>query len=116
MQRKETVREKLKGLEKNRKYTFYGTFSRFGIDRRDPEKETILLLDIYVDLNGKKEYLTDHVWVVKSKRWNRILDQLKEGTKLTFLAEVVEYYKEGRKNYFIDHGLKSVRSVNPITD
>jgi len=116
MQKKKIIREKLKELIPGEKYKFFATFSRFGIDKRFRDKETVLLLDVYVEINGEKVYLTDHIWVKKSKRWNRISEKIKEGSKVTFLAEVVEYFKEGKKEYFIDYGLKSVRNVNPIID
>jgi len=51
MQKKKIIREKLKELIPGEKYKFFATFSRFGIDKRFRDKETVLLLDVYVEIN-----------------------------------------------------------------
>ena len=112
MQRNETIRERLAGLTEGERYSFEAIFKRMGFDRRFPEQEKILLVDIMlVNEDGSKEYVTDHVWVSKSKRWKGALTFVKESTKITFTAEIKKYLKEGKRTYFEDYGLTSLRHV-----
>ena len=116
MQKNESIRDSLKKLPENTRFEFKATFKRFGYDRRFPNKETALLINVYKINKDKNLKITDHNWVLKSKRWTKVSKSLKEGDKISFTAEITPYYKEGKNEYFIDYGLKSIRSVEIIND
>lgn len=112
MQRNETIREFLRDLPGDTRFNFEATFERKGFDKRFSDKETILLTNIFlIEDNGNKIEVTDHNWVIKSKRWNNALKTLKSGDKIKFTAEIKKYYKEGKKEYFEDYGLVSLRNI-----
>jgi len=113
--KKEIVRKELKELELDTKYKFEAEFKRFGLDKRTKEKGTVLLLNVYlIKDNSEKKFVTDHVWVKDSKRWNNARDHLKEGIKVRFTAEVKPYYKEGNREFFENYALSNIRSVEII--
>ena len=115
MQRNETTRERLAGLTEGERYSFEAKFKRLGVDRRFPDQEKILLVDIYLVLdNNEKELMTDHVWISKSKRWKRALTLVHEDCTVAFTAEIKKYLKEGKRDYFEDYGLSSLRSVEVL--
>lgn len=117
MQRKEGIRESLKAMQEGKRFKFRAVFSRLGVDRRFPNLEKALLLNVCVLNEGEKNHLeevTDHVWVSKSKRWTNVSKTLKEGDTIEFTAEIKKYNKEGKNSYFIDYGLTSIRSVEIV--
>jgi len=118
MQKNEVIRESLKEISNNEeRYSFEAEFKRFGVDRRFPHLEKALLVNVnLVKEDGTKVLVTDHVWVAKSKRWKRLVEIIKEGDKISFTAEVEKYLKEGKKNYFTDYCLVSIRHLSIIKD
>lgn len=110
MQRNTNTRDFLASL--TGAHTFKATFEKFGVNPRFPERGTVLLTNIYISTEDGDIEVCDHCWVSRSKRWNG--KSLNPGDKITFSAEVEEYFKEGTKEYFKDYTLGKIRSIAKI--
>jgi len=110
---KETeVRTGLAGLDPELKYKFLGTFVKESVDRRFPDKGKMLLTEILlVDEDDNTCEITDHIWVSKSKRWNQIINSIKPGDTIEFMANVGTYQKEGKREFYVNYNLQNLRSI-----
>lgn len=89
------MRRKLKELRFDKRYTFVGTFERFGTKHGYMgDVKTVLLKDIH--LKDETEILTDHLWFNATKGFENVNPT--QGDQIQFNGRV-EDYQRGYNGY-----------------
>ena len=106
------MRIALKDINTTKKYT--AIFNKFSLDKKNRKELTILITDV----RSSNEKVTDHVWMrieeINSSTLNYMKKNLAEGCKISFKADVKEYYKRRNGKVIKDYCFNNVRRVNII--
>ena len=83
------MRTALKMIGGEQRYSFYGTFARYGVKNgyKGPQK-TVLLVDIK---NENKEIVTTHLWFNLTKGFKKL--EMQQGDVVTFKGRIKPYIK-----------------------
>ncbi|UQS86140.1 hypothetical protein MOO44_00410 (plasmid) [Nicoliella spurrieriana] len=107
------MRNGLKDLESNQRYTFVGKFTRLGYAEEYNDEDgyyyqpTILFLDVHDD---QGHFITDHAWVHYTEPFVQ-LNELKDGDLVGFSAQVRAYKKGAGINKVTDYELIEIQDV-----